>query len=339
MNKRIFHRQTVSPVSTEVKRPLWSVMIPTYNCADYLRETLASVLMQDLGKDVMQIVVVDNCSTKDDPEAVVRELGLDRVEFYRQPENVGSLKNFETCLDLSTGYLVHTLHSDDCVCPGFYSKMTKIFQENPDIGAAFCRSIYIDENGDSEGFSDLEMTESGILPINWIDKIVELCRISVPSLGVVRREVYETLGGWDQRCGLSGDWEMWVRIFMNYPIWFETEPLAMWRRHSQSNNATSAKSWQFIQDNFNTVEANLSYLHHRGFNYKLAKHVRQNSAFLALESAEALLRKGETRKALAFLLSGIEFSKSPRIIASAGKIIAQNGVHSFLRSVGSRDSF
>jgi glycosyltransferase involved in cell wall biosynthesis len=336
MNKRTFYRQIVSPVSVEIKRPLWSVMIPTYNCADYLRETLASVLMQDPGKDVMQIVVVDNCSTKDDPEAVVRELGLNRVEFYRQSENVGSLKNFETCLDLSTGYLVHMLHSDDCVRPGFYEKMTQVFTENPNIGAAFCRSVHIDENGNVEGFSDLEMSESGILPIDWIEKIIEVCRISVPSLAVVRREVYEALGGWDQRCGLSGDWEMWVRIFMNYPIWYEAEPLAMWRRHSNSTNVTNAKSWQFVQDNFNTVEANLAYLHHRGFNYQLAKYVRQNSAFLALESAEALMKKGEARKALAFLVTGINFSKSPRVIASAGRIIAQNGLYSFLRSVGSQ---
>jgi glycosyltransferase involved in cell wall biosynthesis len=337
MNNRIVHRQIVSSIPVEFKRPLWSVVIPTYNCADYLRETLTSVLIQDPGMDMMQIVVVDNCSTKDDPEAVVREIGSGRVEFYRQSENMGSLKNFETCLDLSTGYLVHTLHSDDCVCPGFYDKMTQVFADNPDIGAAFCRSIHIDENGDLESFSDLEMPESGILPINWIEKIVEVCRISVPSLAVVRREVYETLGGWDQRCGLSGDWEMWVRIFINYPMWYEAEPLAMWRRHSQSTNVMNAKSWQFVQDNFNAVEANLSYLHKRGFNDKLAKYVRQNSAFLALESAEALMKQGEPRKALPFLLSGIKFSKSSRVIASVGRIIAQNGVYSFLRSVGSRD--
>ena len=60
-------------------RPLWSVMIPAYNCASYLRQTLASVLAQDPGPEQMQIEVVDDGSTKDDPESVVRETGKGRV--------------------------------------------------------------------------------------------------------------------------------------------------------------------------------------------------------------------------------------------------------------------
>ena len=55
-------------------RPRWSVMIPTYNCADHLRAALAGVLAQDPGPEEMQIEVVDDAS-EDDPESVVAELG------------------------------------------------------------------------------------------------------------------------------------------------------------------------------------------------------------------------------------------------------------------------
>ena len=75
-----------APLADAKDRPLWSVMIPTYNCAGYLRETLACVLAQDPGPDQMQIEVVDDCST-DDPQAIVDELAPDRVSFHRQPEN------------------------------------------------------------------------------------------------------------------------------------------------------------------------------------------------------------------------------------------------------------
>ena len=77
------YRASILLVPEGVSRPLWSVMIPIYKCADYLRETLASVLAQDLGSELMQIEVIEGHSTKDDPESVVRELAGDHVSFYR----------------------------------------------------------------------------------------------------------------------------------------------------------------------------------------------------------------------------------------------------------------
>jgi glycosyltransferase involved in cell wall biosynthesis len=323
MSQKNPHCQTLKPLPPEVISPLWSVMIPTYNCTEFLRETLTTVLMQDPGVDVMQIMVVDNHSTKDDPEAVVKELGKGRVEFFRQSENVGSLKNFQTCLKLSRGQLIHLLHSDDLLCQGFYEKLAKPFSENPGLGAAFCRSIWVDEKLNWEGFSCLELSQSGILPQSWIEKIAEFCRISVPSLAVVRREVYEKLGGYDSRCGMSGDWEFWVRVFANYPIWFEVEPLAMWRRHSNSVNSINAYKSIFIQENFNTINTILSYLpddsHH-----KLAKKLKQNCAFLALCSAKSLMKKGERTQAIVMLLKGLKYSNSLRVIMSTIKVILQS---------------
>ena len=61
------HRARILPVPEGTPRPVWSVMIPTYNCAKYLRETLVSVLAQDPGPEQMQIEVVDDYSTKDEP--------------------------------------------------------------------------------------------------------------------------------------------------------------------------------------------------------------------------------------------------------------------------------
>ncbi|MEO1378482.1 MAG: glycosyltransferase [Cyanobacteria bacterium J06635_10] len=284
---------SIPPVSPEVERPLWSVMIPTYNCAEYLRDTLKSVLAQDPGIDQMQIVVVDNHSTEDDPAAVVEELGAGRVEFHRQPRNVGMMNNFQACFELSRGKLIHLLCSDDCVREGFYEKMARPFEEHPQVGAAFCRSILIDKHNQWQGLSDFEMPHSGILPQNWLHRIAEICCISVPSLAVVRREVYEKLGGFNPRCGISGDWEMWARIFANYPMWFEAEPLAMWRVHLQSANNVNAKSDIFIQENYQTVETILKSYLPEETNTKLARTVKKNCAFLALESAECLIQNGD----------------------------------------------
>ena len=106
-----------------MKRPLWTVIIPTYNCANYLKETLASVLEQDPGEASMEIIVVDDHSTKDDPEAVVKEFGKGRVKFIRQEKNIGKVKNYETGLKASRGRYIHQLHGDDLVYDGFYKEI------------------------------------------------------------------------------------------------------------------------------------------------------------------------------------------------------------------------
>ena len=85
------YQEPIEPVPTGTRRPLWSVMIPAYNCAQYLRETLARVLVQDPGADRMQIEVVDDCSS-DDPKAVVNEVDPGRVDYYQQSRNVGKVR-------------------------------------------------------------------------------------------------------------------------------------------------------------------------------------------------------------------------------------------------------
>ena len=69
------HNLFLPIVNSGIQRTLWSVIIPTYNCAEFLKQTLQSVLAQDPGKALMKIIVVDDHSTKDDPEAVVKEFG------------------------------------------------------------------------------------------------------------------------------------------------------------------------------------------------------------------------------------------------------------------------
>src|SRR5690348_11057027 len=81
----------IASIPAGVRRPSWSVMIPTFNCAKYLRETLESVLAEDVGPEQMQIEVVDDCSDKDDPHAVVREIGRSRVLFHRKSLNEGAI--------------------------------------------------------------------------------------------------------------------------------------------------------------------------------------------------------------------------------------------------------
>jgi glycosyltransferase involved in cell wall biosynthesis len=324
------YRPTIPPVADGEPRPLWSVIIPIYNSASYLRETLASVLAQDPSPDVMQIAVVDDHSTQDDAAAVVEELGRGRVEFYRQPQNVGLVKNFQTTLELSRGKLIHQLHGDDLVRDGFYQKLQRAFMENPEIGAAFCRHIIIDEHSHWQHISELEQQESGVLPSSWLDLIAGFQRIQTPSI-IVRREVYEKLGGFDYRLATNAeDWEMWLRIAANYPIWYEVEPLAMYRQHSGSITKTNVKNGKYVQQLRDSAKIFLTYLPKENAE-KISKKTLQNCAFYALEIADLILAEGDMHSTINLIREALKCSRSFRVVRSAGRLILLTEQYGFGR--------
>lgn len=316
------YRDRVPPVPEGVERPIWSVMIPTYNCARYLRETLTSVLSQDLGPEVMQIEVIDDCSIKDDPEKVVKELAGDRVVFYQQPHNVGHTKNFQTCLERSRGKLIHLLHGDDCVRDGFYRKMQQTFEQNPEIGAAFCRWIYMDERSHWQSITALEQPENGILS-NWLEKLAQMQTISTPSI-VVRREVYERLGGFDHRLSWTEDWEMWARIAAQYSMWYEVEPLALYRVHSASNTGRYKQSGENLKDVRRSIEIIKSYLPETSAD-RVTKKAKENWALISLESASRMLTQGNITDSILQIREGFKFSQSMKVIRFGASLSLKTG--------------
>jgi GT2 family glycosyltransferase len=335
--RSLAYRADIPLVADGIVRPRWSVMIPTHNCARYLRETLTSVLAQDPGPDVMQIEVVDDHSTKDDPEQVVAEIGGGRVSFFRQSENVGYIRNFETCLQRARGTLVHLLHGDDFVLDGFYDKINQAFEQSPEIGAAFCRHYYVDEEGHRLSSSLLEYSQSGILQ-RWLMKIASGQRIATPSI-VVRRAVYERLGGFDRRMTCAGeDWEMWVRIAAHYPVWFDPEPLAAYRvKRDGALTEQAARSHRLVRDMRLATEIIESYLPRylpAPAAHDLTQHARETYAKWALEGMSQAFGRGELVAASRQTYEALRCSTSRRTVRSVARLLAHEGKHWMQRKAG-----
>jgi glycosyltransferase involved in cell wall biosynthesis len=235
----------IAPLSDGIHRPRWSVMIPVYNCSGFLKETLAAVLEQALPPDEMQIEVVDDCSTDADVEALVLALGKGRVGYFRQAENRGSLRNFETCINRSTGHLVHLLHGDDLIKPGYYQTIQQLFDRYPEAGAAFCRYAYIGQSSKTLYYRNPEMEEAGILE-NGLLRLAERQRVQFCTM-TVKRSVYEKLGAF-YGVDYGEDWEMWVRIALHYPIAYVPEVLAAYRLHFASISGQSYATAKNLKD-------------------------------------------------------------------------------------------
>jgi glycosyltransferase involved in cell wall biosynthesis len=208
-------------------------------------ETLTAVLNQALPPEQMQIEVVDDGSTDADVAALVRSFGKGRVAYFRQPENKGSLRNFETCINRATGELVHILHGDDLVRPGYYRHMQQLFDTYPSIGAAFCRYAYIGQGSKTLYLRGQEMDAPGLFE-NGLLRLAERQRVQFCTI-TVKRAVYEKLGSF-YGVNYGEDWEMWVRIARYYTIAYDPAILAAYRLHFSSISGQSYATARNLKD-------------------------------------------------------------------------------------------
>jgi glycosyltransferase involved in cell wall biosynthesis len=294
-------------------------MIPTYNCAGLLEQALTSVLPQDPGPDRMQIEVVDDASS-DDPHAVVARMGGTRVGFHRQPRNLGVSRNLTDCIRRARGEIVHILHGDDAVLPGFYAAMDRAFAAHPHLGAAYCRQIFMDSQGRRQGLSPLELDSSGVLPDAAAHLAAEQ-RIMTPSI-CVRRDAYERLGGFLESLVCAEDWEMWVRIAASYSIWYESAPLALYRMHDDSNTGRHVRTGEDIVYTAQAIDLITRHLPPDRAG-SVAARARRTYARSALLIAERAFVRGDTVTARAQLRGALALSRSPRVLIDAGAAITR----------------
>jgi glycosyltransferase involved in cell wall biosynthesis len=270
-------------------------MIPTYKGTRYLSKTLASVLAQAPAADEMQIEVIDDGSPDTRAQQLVSEIAGDRVSFFRKPRNEGLLANFNTCIERARGELVHILHDDDAVLPGFYTTANAVLVKDPSLGALFCRFILIDGHERWREVSPLLCQTSRKLD----NPALQLARrnlIRTPCV-VVRRSVYEQIGGFDSRLSHSADWEMWVRIAVHFGVWYEDRPLALYREHIGSDSSSLVRSGENLRQALAAIRIFYEYLPQdirsgcRGLGHAWA-------AIMGWNNARQLLREGDWISAL-----------------------------------------
>ena len=324
------HRPQIDPIPAGEPRPRWSVMIPTYECAAFLPAALEGVLAHDPGPQAMQIEVVDDCSS-DDPEAVVRPYA-GRVAFHRQERNLGHCANLNSALLRSRGELVHVLHGDDAVRPGFYERLEAAFDDES-VGAAFCRYIAMDDAGNWTAIAPLEADSDGVIE-DWLERIAVWQRVQTPSM-VVRRSVYEQVGGFDDRAGDAEDWEMWTRIAAQTRVFHVVEPLALYRVRSASLSGGTLRTGRNVESLRQVVELNRASLPD-DVRDELTAEAHEVIALTALKRARRLLGAGDRDAARAQAREALKTSRSAAVLERRAELAAIGARRSILRALRRR---
>lgn len=217
------------------KRPVVSVLMPTYNRAWLLKQSLESVLAQTWSD--FEVVISDNASS-DDTERLVKSYRDERIVYWRNQENIGWQRNMWQVLSLAKGDLMGFLPDDDLMMPENLASKVAVFTQYPNVGLVHSKYHVIDENGkiiqpDTNWKHGPDRTVDAVEPGANVLKalLVGFNTINLPTV-LFRRACYERLGGFTTQLSHADDYEYWMKVAAHYDIAFLAKPLVMWRFHS-----------------------------------------------------------------------------------------------------------
>ena len=209
---------------------LVSVIVPVWNGARHLRESLDSILDQTYSP--IEVIVMDDASTDETP-AIVASYGS-AVRLFRQERNRGIYDNVNDGLALARGELVAVYHADDVYAPSIVEREAGFLRLHPAADAVFCLDIWIDAEGIEYGRLELPPDVPGDRPLDfptvWNALLQNKNTFLVCPTSMVRARVYRELGGYRQSLfGDSADLDMWIRVAKKGAIGILNEHLMSYR--------------------------------------------------------------------------------------------------------------
>ena len=209
------------------KLPFISVIIPTYNRADMIKDAIESALSQEYNK--YEIFIVDDGST-DHTAEVVQGFASGKIRYLRK-EHSGAPATRNLGIAEARGEFILWLDSDDVLLPGTLNEYADAIKKAPDVDVLYGDLIV----------SDASLQERGKLAYkDWYGRRKELisCLIGenpVPNPGVmIRKNCYERFGNYDPSFTRAHDYEFWTRIARKATLKHVGTVVAKWRLHDSN---------------------------------------------------------------------------------------------------------
>jgi len=206
--------------------PSVSVIIPLYNSEKFIGDTLDSVLSQTYQD--FEIIAVDDGSI-DNTSSAVRIKNDSRIRYIRQ-ENAGISAARNRGIAEAKGDYIAFIDHDDKWLPDKLETQFSVLKNDIRAGLVFSNAHIIDSSGRrSNNFFNITKPSSGMV----FERLLEGNFIPVLTT-VVRKDVFDEVGLFDQRYRIAEDWDMFLRISLKYPVIYVNRPLAEYRVHGSS---------------------------------------------------------------------------------------------------------
>ena len=188
-------------MNRQAQSPTVSVMIPYYNCKEYIVETIQSVLSQS--HQNFEIIIVDDGSDPEHADYLKGFLADKPAIRYAVQNNQGVAAARNHAARLAGGKYFLFLDSDDLILPDYIEKCVTVLENNPDCKLVYPLAEYFDAQEGLWNLPDYDGLES-LLKGNRI-----------PIISMHRAEDFVSLGGFDENLTTHEDWDLWIRLLSN----------------------------------------------------------------------------------------------------------------------------
>lgn len=211
-------------------RPLFSIIMPAYNRADIISDSIQSIIDQTY--ENWELLVCDDAST-DNTQKVVRSFADSRINYLKL-EKVGAAQARNIGLSQAKGDYIAYLDTDNIWHPEFLEIMQRVFIINR--GIYFAYSKYIDVIISKKSFKIKKFYE---LPFNY-EALLKNNFIDLSSL-VQRRELYDYLGGFNSELSRRQDYDLVLKYaFLRDPYYVDAF-LLVYQRNKKWEQITQTK--------------------------------------------------------------------------------------------------
>lgn len=205
----------------------FSVIVPLYNKASYIKKALDSVMEQTF-KDY-ELIVVDDGSTDNSlciAQDALEKTGLNFQLIHQENAGVSTARN--NGVAVSHGDFLCFLDADDWWAPTFLERIDWLIREYPDAGIYGTNYYYVKNNKKRVCVSS---TETGY--IDYCRVYYEQFAMPLTSISVaINRTVFNEFGGFRPTLKLGEDFDLWIRIALKYKVAFLNEALAFYFQDS-----------------------------------------------------------------------------------------------------------
>jgi glycosyltransferase involved in cell wall biosynthesis len=285
---------------------LVSVIVPAYNAAPYIKETLESVFSQTYQS--FEVIVVNDGSP--DTEAL-EELLLpyrDRIVYLKQ-ENRGLSGARNTGLRAATGTFVALLDADDLWTPDYLEEQTKFLREHPEYDLVYCNALFFGESiHDGLKYMDVCRSDGEATPAALISR---RCHVFV---SVTARTAVLKQFGFDESLRSCEDFDCWLRLTAaGHKIGYHRKVLVRYRKHAASLSANPTRMADY---NIKVLTNALSLWPQESEEVKLLLEAKANKvAERETIKAKLALRNREIPLAISHLQAANSYYKSAKISA------------------------